>query len=173
MWTSAHLCPSPLRVAQSFSCVWLSVTSWTVAHQAPLSLESSRQECWSGLPFSFSRGTFPTQGSNLRLLCPLHRRRTEPSGKPCVHWGTDVSVHTSHTAFPCTCLTYWHSPWESRLPLGQGHSVFEFGNLHHRVHTLSLWGAQGPRILCTLGLIGGPIRLKLSRDWGDTHWSVI
>ena len=26
-------------------------TSWTVAHQAPLSMEFSRQEHWSGLPF--------------------------------------------------------------------------------------------------------------------------
>ena len=27
------------------------VTSWTVAHQAPLSVRFSRQEYWSGLPF--------------------------------------------------------------------------------------------------------------------------
>ena len=27
-----------------------SVTPWTVAHQAPLSMEFSRQEYWSGLP---------------------------------------------------------------------------------------------------------------------------
>ena len=30
------------------SCVWLFVTPWTVAHQAPLSIEFSRQEYWSG-----------------------------------------------------------------------------------------------------------------------------
>ena len=29
----------------------LSATPWTMAHQAPLSLEFSRQEYWSGLPF--------------------------------------------------------------------------------------------------------------------------
>ena len=28
------------------------VTPWTVAHQAPLSMGLSRQEYWSGLPFS-------------------------------------------------------------------------------------------------------------------------
>ena len=28
-----------------------SATPWTVAHQAPLSMGFSRQECWSGLPF--------------------------------------------------------------------------------------------------------------------------
>ena len=33
-----------------FSCVRLFVTPWTVAHQAPLSMRFSRQECWSGLP---------------------------------------------------------------------------------------------------------------------------
>ena len=33
-----------------FSQVWLFATLWTVAHQAPLSMEFSRQEHWSGLP---------------------------------------------------------------------------------------------------------------------------
>ena len=32
------------------SCPTLA-TPWTVAHQAPLSMGFSRQECWSGLPF--------------------------------------------------------------------------------------------------------------------------
>ena len=30
---------------------WLFATPWTVAHQAPQSMEFSRQEYWSGLPF--------------------------------------------------------------------------------------------------------------------------
>ena len=34
------------------------VTSWTVAHQAPLSMGFSRQEYWSGLPFP-SPGDLP------------------------------------------------------------------------------------------------------------------
>ena len=33
------------------SFVWLFPTPWTVAHQAPLSMEFSRQEYWSGLLF--------------------------------------------------------------------------------------------------------------------------
>ena len=33
-----------------FSRVQLSVTTMTIAHQAPLSMEFSRQECWSGFP---------------------------------------------------------------------------------------------------------------------------
>ena len=36
---------------KSLSCVWLLVTPWTVAYQAPLSMGFSRQEYWNGLPF--------------------------------------------------------------------------------------------------------------------------
>ena len=32
-------------------------TPWTVAHQAPLSMEFSRQEYWSGVAISHSRGS--------------------------------------------------------------------------------------------------------------------
>ena len=38
------------HVLSHFSCVQLFVTLWTVARQAPLSMEFSRQEYWSGLP---------------------------------------------------------------------------------------------------------------------------
>ena len=37
--------------AKSLSHVHLFVTPWTIAHQAPLSLGFSRQECWNGLSF--------------------------------------------------------------------------------------------------------------------------
>ena len=40
-----------LYVCQLISSVQLFVTPWTVACQAPLSMEFSRQEYWSGLPF--------------------------------------------------------------------------------------------------------------------------
>ena len=45
------------------SCIQLFVTSWIAACQAPLSMEFSRQEYRSGLPF-LSSGIFLTQGSN-------------------------------------------------------------------------------------------------------------
>ena len=53
-------------VLSLISRVQLCVTPWTVAHQAPLSMEFSRQESWSGLPFS--EGIFLTQRSNLPSL---------------------------------------------------------------------------------------------------------
>ena len=43
------------------SCVWLFVSPWTVAHQAPLSIEFTRQEYWSELPFA-TPGDLPNPG---------------------------------------------------------------------------------------------------------------
>ena len=40
---------------KSLSCVWLYATPWTVAYKTPLSMEFSRQEYWSGLPFPSPR----------------------------------------------------------------------------------------------------------------------
>ena len=42
---------------QSLSCVQLFMTLWTIARQVSLSRGFSRQEYWSGLPFSPSRGS--------------------------------------------------------------------------------------------------------------------
>ena len=44
-----------------FSHVQLFATPWTVAYQAPSSMEFSRQEYWSGLPFP-SPGNLPDPG---------------------------------------------------------------------------------------------------------------
>ena len=53
------------------SRVQLFATPWTVTCQAPLSMEFSRQEYWSELPFP-TPGFFWIQESNLHLLCLLH-----------------------------------------------------------------------------------------------------
>ena len=50
--------------AQLFSSVHLFVTPWTVAWQAPLSMEVTRQDYWSGLP------------------CPPPRDHPDPGIKP-------------------------------------------------------------------------------------------
>ena len=41
--------------------VFVAVTPWTVPHQTPLYMEFSRQEYWSGLPFT-SPGDLPNPG---------------------------------------------------------------------------------------------------------------
>ena len=64
------------------NCVQLFGTSWSVAHQAPLSMEFSRQECWSQLPFP-TPGDLPDPGVEPKSpalaggFCT-----TEPPGKP-------------------------------------------------------------------------------------------
>ena len=60
MWyTDTTECYSAMKseseIAQSFSRVRLFATPWAVAHQAPPSMEFSRQEYWSGLPFPSPR----------------------------------------------------------------------------------------------------------------------
>ena len=49
-----------MKVLVAQSCLTL-VTPWAVAHQAPLSMEFSRQEYWSGLTFP-SPGDLPDPG---------------------------------------------------------------------------------------------------------------
>ena len=65
--------------------VQLFVTLWTVALQAPLSMEFSRQEYWSGFPFP-PAGDLPDPGLEPRgLVSPVLAGRfftTEPPGKP-------------------------------------------------------------------------------------------
>ena len=43
-------CYQPISL-HPHACVLSHVTPWTAAHQAPLSMDFSRQEYWSGLPF--------------------------------------------------------------------------------------------------------------------------
>ena len=54
-------CSTVCVCAQSYSHVQLFATPWTVAHQAPLSIEFFRQEYWSGLPFP-PAGDLPNPG---------------------------------------------------------------------------------------------------------------
>ena len=63
-------------------CVSCSATPWTVAHQAPLSMEFSRQEYWSGLPFP-SSGDLPRPGIEPRSpALQADSLLSEPPGRP-------------------------------------------------------------------------------------------
>ena len=67
---------------KSLSHVQLFAPPWTVAHQAPLSMEFSRQEYWSGLPFP-SPGDLSDPG--IEPGSPTLQADTlpsEPQGKP-------------------------------------------------------------------------------------------
>ena len=66
---------------KSLSHVWLFVTPWTVAYQAPPSMRFTRQECWSGLPFP-SPGDLPDPGIEPRSpSLQADALPSEPPGK--------------------------------------------------------------------------------------------
>ena len=79
-------------------------TPWTVAHQALLSMEFSKQEYWSGCHFLL-QGIFPTQGSNPRLLhwqvdsLPLHHL-----GSPDYHLFLQIVVLAHIHALSSSCF---------------------------------------------------------------------
>ena len=69
---------------KSLSRVRLFATPWTVAHQAPPSMEFSRQEYWSGLPFP-SPGDFPGPEIEPGLLyCRQTLYHLSHQGSPCL-----------------------------------------------------------------------------------------
>ena len=89
---------------KSLSCVWFFVISWTVALQAPLSMEFSRQEYWSGLPFPFPGG-LPDPGIEPGPLAfQADSLPSEPQGKSNeVNWDINIS---GENAFR---LSAWHT----------------------------------------------------------------
>ena len=63
----------------------LFVIPWTVAHQAPLSMEFSMQENWSGLPFPTPGDLSEPGTESVSLVSPALAGgffATEPPGKP-------------------------------------------------------------------------------------------
>ena len=95
--------------AQFLSRVHRSVTLRTVASQAPLSMEFSRQEYWSGLPFP-TLWDFPSPGiEHVSLVLAGVSFTTLSPGKPTVILS---SVHSlsqphglQHTRPPCPSPT--------------------------------------------------------------------
>ena len=70
--------------AQSLSYVWLFVTPWIVTCQVPMSMEFSRQEYWSGLPFP-TPGNLPKSRQILHLGSPGPHRVSVKAPSPLVH----------------------------------------------------------------------------------------
>ena len=92
--------------AQSLS---LFAGPWTVAHQAPLSMEFSKQEYWSGLPLPPPEdlpnpGIKPTSNVSPRLAGGLFT--TEPPGKP-------LNIHI----LPLLCFLFLFSIFLSRIAI--------------------------------------------------------
>ena len=86
-------------VLSGFSRVWLFVSPWTAAHQAPLSMGFSRQEYWSGLPCP-PPGDLPKPGIELvSLMIPTLAAGFFTTSATRKHHGHPNPIHT------CTCTT--------------------------------------------------------------------
>jgi len=87
----------------------LFATSWTVAHQIPLSLEFSRQEYWSGLLF-LSPGDLPDPGiEHGSPALQADSLLSEPPRKPRMCLNVLVIVYMCGTNAPvylslCICI---------------------------------------------------------------------
>ena len=86
VWFPRFLAPPSSREEEvkkwTHSVMSDSVTPWTVAHQAPPSMEFSRQAYWSGLPFP-SPGDLPDPGTETRSpTLQADTLPSEPPGKP-------------------------------------------------------------------------------------------
>ena len=75
-----------------FSCFSFFVTLWTVAHQAPLSMGFTRQECWSWLPCP-PPGDHPDPG--IEPTSPA-APALQADSLPLSHWGNPALL----TLFP-------------------------------------------------------------------------
>ena len=95
-----------------FSCVQLFVTPWAVAHQAPLSMEFSRQEYWSELPFP-SPGDPPNPGIKPSSL--VARALQADSLLLSHQWSLSLAYKFS------TLVRYWPNIWKKKaIEAGQG-----------------------------------------------------
>ena len=90
-WEMVHAC--------MLGCVQLFVTPWTVACQAPLSMNSPGKDTGVGCHFLL-QGIFLTQASNLRLLCLLHWQAyslpLSHLGSPDKKWEDSKSSFSAH-----------------------------------------------------------------------------
>ena len=97
---------------KSLSPIWLFATLWTVAHQAPWFMEFSRQEYWSGLPFS-SPGGLPDPGIE-QVSCIAGRLFTLWATRESQTW------HGTHIKYwNCTLRKSWKGFWTSMWVLGK------------------------------------------------------
>ena len=78
-WRGSHWSSEPVKLPNH---VQLFATPWTIASQAPPSMEFSRQAYWSGLPFP-SPGDLPHPGIEPRSpTLQADALLSEPPGKP-------------------------------------------------------------------------------------------
>ena len=124
-WVYLFLCPLLFASLSSMqacmlSCVWLFVTPWTLAQQAPLSMGFFRQEYWGGLPFP-PPGDLPHQG--IECTSPELQADSFPLAPPLAPLSSAICKTLSDHHFAFLHLFF--------LQDGFGHSLlYSVMNLH-------------------------------------------
>ena len=93
--------------AESLSPVWLFVTSWVAACRVPLSIELSRQEYWSGLPFpppGLLR-ILTMNGAEFRQVLWLHHVDFLGYSAKTLHYADEFRMSSQ------PCIPGINSPW--------------------------------------------------------------
>ena len=88
-----HMCE---HTPSCFSRVRLFATPWTVARQAPLSMEFSRRKYWSGLPWP-PPGDLPDSG-----IKPV-ASELQVGSLPLSHWQSPIHIHTRNVYIISLC----------------------------------------------------------------------
>ena len=105
---------------KSLSPIWLFATLWTVARQAPWSMEFSRQELLEWVAIFFSRGSsWPRD--RIQVSCI--------SGRLFTLWATRESQtwHGTHIKYwNCTLRKSWKGFWTSMWVLGKNSFPYIF-----------------------------------------------
>ena len=123
--------------AQLLSHVWLFVTPWNVAHQAPLSMGFSSQEYWVAIVgcHGLLQGIFPTQGSKQHLLHLLH---WQADSLPLCHLSsTSFSAQTCFLHFLHRCNPQNAPQWNFCTPISHVRVYFLRNSIYGWF--LSLW----------------------------------
>ena len=97
---------------KSLSHVWLLVTPWTAAYQAPPSMGFSRQEYWSGVPLLSLQ--YDTEYPSNNYITPLHPTLLWSSDHICLKnlsctYGPDTRWVNKHLSYVSHELTLFYS----------------------------------------------------------------
>ena len=98
------------------SRVWLFTIPWTIAYQAPPSMEFSRQEYCSGLPFP-SPGDLPD--SRIKPKSPTLQADNLPS-KPQIGYPWKKPLHSRTSERPIHVCAWKWVDWNRRRPRSEG-----------------------------------------------------
>ena len=174
-----HTCKHPCTLSH----VRLFATPWAVAHQAPLYMESSRQEYWSRLPF-LSPGDLPDPGIEPTSLCFLHWQEgtlpAEPPGKPLyLLWGAlkcrkYIFCHFGKVkAMKCykgSRIPQFHASWDTLWPWPRKDSlsIAKMSPLGTKVLLMANW-----KQFCSQKIQGGSLQKVCLQEAIWPPWKAI